>query len=352
MPHYRYYYRQMSKAEQSAYDAMYAGFTALAPSVRVLHLSAQMLTDVFFRLKLDNPLIFYVTSFSYRYAMGADFVELIPEYMFDKSKIRTHQQAISARIAKLVRPAQGMTPEEKELYIHDFICSNVRYDKLKKNYSHEIIGPLTHGIGVCEGIAKTVKLLCDELGIECLIAISEADPENGSKYRHAWNVITIGKQRYHLDVTFDNSLQRYGSPRYDYYNLDDKKLFRDHRPLVYPVPACTDSNGFYYLKEKLSFTKAEMVESRVKQAIRKKKTAFVFHWRGDYLTRERLSELLQIAEIAAQGSERHVSASVNMRQGVVQLFFDKAQPGVIEDETADEAEACELEQETQHEGIS
>ena len=34
---------------------------------------------------------------------------------------------------------------------------HVRYDKLKKSYSHEIIGPLGQGVGVCEGIAKSVK---------------------------------------------------------------------------------------------------------------------------------------------------------------------------------------------------
>lgn len=338
MPHYRYYYRQMSKVEQSAYDAMYAGFTALAPSIRVLHLPEQIMADVYFRLKLDHPEIFYVTSFSYRYALGADFVELIPEYMFEKGKIKTHQQAITARVEKILRPVREKTPEEKEQYIHDFICNHVRYDKLQKNYSHEVIGPLTHGIGVCEGIAKTVKLFCDELGIECLIAISEADPAHGAKYRHAWNVITLGKHRYHLDATFDNSLQRYGAPRYDYYNLDDKKIAHDHRPLVFPVPPCTDGNRFYYRTAKLSFTKIEEVTNRVKQAIRKKRAVLVFHWRGGALTQAVLSEILQAAELAAQSMDRHVSASVNLRQGVVQLFFDKETYGTVEKEIADEAE--------------
>ena len=51
------------------------------------------------------------------------------------------------------------------------IYENVRYDKLKKPYSHEIIGPLGQGVGVCEGIAKAVKVLCDALGLWCMIAI-------------------------------------------------------------------------------------------------------------------------------------------------------------------------------------
>ena len=30
-----------------------------------------------------------------------------------------------------------MSEWEKEKYVHDFICENVRYDRLKKAYSHE-----------------------------------------------------------------------------------------------------------------------------------------------------------------------------------------------------------------------
>ncbi|MFQ9053091.1 MAG: hypothetical protein ACLR5H_07895 [Oscillospiraceae bacterium] len=62
------------------------------------------------------------------------------------------------------------------------------------------------------------------------------------KYRHTWNVITVDGQRYHLDATFDNSLQR-GTPRYDYFNLDDRHIFRDHETLVLPLPPCTADKG-------------------------------------------------------------------------------------------------------------
>lgn len=94
----------------------------------------------------------------------------------------------------------------KEKYIHDFICENITYDKLKKPYSHEIIGPLGQGVGVCEGIAKSVKVLCDALGVWCVIAICGNNPEKGIKYRHTWNIVRIGGQYYHLDATFDNTL--------------------------------------------------------------------------------------------------------------------------------------------------
>lgn len=338
----RYYYRQMSRQQQSAYHSMLEGFTALASSFPVLRLSMQELSDIFFRLRLDNPWIFYVTGFSCRYAEGADTMQLIPVYMFEKKKIREHRKALQGRVARLLRPAQSMSTDlEKEQYIHDFICSNVTYDKLKKSYSHEIIGPLQQGIGVCEGIAKVVKLLCDELRIPCIIAVCDADPEHGLKYRHAWNVIQIQGKWYHLDATYDNSLGRYGEKRFDYFNLEDKKIFRDHRAVIYPIPACTDGNRFYYKENRLSLTKLEDVGKRLRTAIRKKQKYFVFHWRGGYLTREVLQEIAADAAQAAKEKDKYIRMSFNYAQAVIRLAIEDAPPesdGIWQEEADEERE--------------
>ena len=293
-----YYYQHLPKPQQAAYHAMKTGFAALSPGFSVPRLENRELSDIFFRLRLDCPEIFYVTGFTYRFTPGAENVELLPEYLFDKAKIRDHQKALASRVDKLARPAMNMTASEKERYIHDFICQNVRYDKLKKPYSHEIIGPLGQGVGVCEGIAKSVKILCDALGLWCIIAVSGANPDQGVKYRHAWNILKLDGQYVHLDATFDNSLGHDGVIRYDYFNLDDKRLFRDHQPVIYPVPACAASDRFYYREAKLSFTKVEDVVKRAQMAIRKG-LPFVFHWRGGPFTREVLIQLVQALEEAA-----------------------------------------------------
>ncbi|RGY98752.1 transglutaminase domain-containing protein [Clostridium sp. AM58-1XD] len=315
-----YYYGQMNKIQQSAYHSIKTGLTALEPSFSVPRLDGRELTDIFFKLRLDWPEIFYGVGFRYRFYQHAENVEMIPEYLFDKGKIKEHQKAMNARVSKLVRPALSMTELEKEQYIHDFICSSVRYDKLKKPYSHEIIGPLGQGVGVCEGIAKSVKILCDALGIWCIIAVSEANPDKNIKYRHAWNVVRIGGSYYQLDATFDNSLSHGGEVRYDYFNLDDKRFFRDHEPAMYELPQCSDGDHFYYKEKKLSFTKMEDVGKRAQQAVRKGKS-LIFHWRGGHLTREVLSELLSIVEEAALKKEMHARISLNWPQAVMQVTF-------------------------------
>ena len=320
----RYYYGQLSRPLQGVYDALLGGFCALAPAIRVPLLAPEKLADVYLRLKLDEPLVFYVSGYRFRYTRGAAHMEVLPEYLFDKNKIREHQRAMSSRVEKLARAAKDLSEWEKEKYIHDFICDNVTYDKLKKAYSHEIIGPLGHGVGVCEGIAKSVKILCDALGIWCMIAVCGNNPEKGIKYRHTWNIVKIGGTYYHLDATFDNTLGKHSAAgqeiRYDYFNLDDKKIFRDHEPLIAPAPVCTNGDHFYYREKKLSFTKEEDVYKRSLQAAKKGRT-LTFQWRGGYLTREVLEKLLDLLRKAGEEKQKAARISLNWSQAVIRVSY-------------------------------
>lgn len=346
-----YYYNRLNKAQQNTYHAIKSGLESLAPSFQIPRLEGKELSDIYFLLRMDHPEIFYSVKFKYRYFPESGNAQLFPEYLFEKKKIQEHQKAMKARVEKLARPAMKFSERDKLLYIHDFICQNVRYDKLKKAYSHEIIGPLGQGVGVCEGIAKAVKILCDALNIWCIIAISEANPEKGVKYRHAWNVVKMEGKYYHFDATFDNSLGKSrknvnadnsqgenqgnqtkdsGSAnqpliRYDYFMLSDKQIFRDHEPVVWKIPACEDGEHFYYKEKKLSFTKMEDVRKRAAQAAKKGKV-LLFHWRGGYLTREVLKEMLHIFEEEAVKKEKHAKVSLNWPQAVLKVVFEKDAP--------------------------
>lgn len=332
----QYYYGQLSPEEREVYHAMLVGLRELAPAIRIIKLSGEALSKVFFQLRLDHPEIFYAVGYSCRGSVGAEGWDFLPDYMFQKSKIKEHQKALAARMERVLRPAREMKEAEREQYIHDFILDNVKYDKLEKPYSHEIIGPMTNGVGVCEGIAKTVKLLCDALEIPCMIPISDRDCANGEKYLHAWNIVTIGGKRYHLDATFDNTLSKNGVKRYDYFNLPDEKIFRDHRALLYPAPSCTDGDRFWYKEQKLSFTKMEDVEKRIDQAIHKKKELYVFHWRGGYLTRDVLRVLCERIENAASNRQKGVEVFVNWPQSVLQVRFTDLRPMTVTNEDAGE----------------
>ena len=299
----QYYYNHMNKAQQAAYHSILSGVKNLADEFQIPALEGEELYNVFFQMRLDHPEIFWVSSYKYRYYKDSPNLIFIPEYLFDKKKICEHQKAMTARVEKLIRLAQKLSEWEKEKYVHDFICENIRYDKLKKSYSHEIIGPLGQGVGVCEGIAKAVKVLLDALGVWCVIAICGNNPETSEI-------------------------------RYDYFNLDDSQIFRDHEPLIAPAPHCGDHEHFYYKEKKLSFTKKEDVYKRSLQAA-KKGRILIFHWRGGYLTKEVLKELLELIRKAGDEKDKTAMVSINWPQAVIRVQYTDMQ--VQESVTIEEA---------------
>ena len=62
-----FYYNGLPREEKAAYEQMKAGFETLAATVRVVRLEQKRLAEVYLRLKLDEPLLFYVTGYSYRF---------------------------------------------------------------------------------------------------------------------------------------------------------------------------------------------------------------------------------------------------------------------------------------------
>ena len=127
-----------------------------------------------------------------------------------------------------------------------------------------------------------------------------------------------------FDNTLGKSDQGAGLSAYDYFNLDDKSIFRDHEPLIAPAPHCTDHEHFYYKEKKLSFTKQEDVYKRSLQAAKKGKT-LTFHWRGGYLTREVLKELLDLIRKAGEERKKTPVVNVNWPQAVLSLHYIEEQ---------------------------
>ena len=127
-----YYYEQLNKEQQRAYYAMKEGLLKLQDSFAVPMLSKKELSDIYFLIRMDCPDIFYSVTFSYRYYPDSTEVELMPQYLFSKDKIKEHRQAMEAGVKKLARQAANLDEKGKELFIHDFIVENVKYDKLKR----------------------------------------------------------------------------------------------------------------------------------------------------------------------------------------------------------------------------
>ena len=110
--------------------------------------------------------------------------------------------------------------------INQYVCDNVEYhpgdpdatdmsDKYP-DQSHTAYGALFENYAVCDGYSRLVKMMCDDMGIECRIVVGDVNGGGG----HAWNLVKVDGQWYHLDVTWDDG----GSDRYAYFLIPDSYL--------------------------------------------------------------------------------------------------------------------------------
>lgn len=133
---------------------------------------------------------------------------------------------------------------EKEKLIHDYIVNTVAYGypggkKEPEGDAYSAYGALVLKKAVCNGYAEAMKLLCDLSGVTCNMISGTADGEN-----HAWNLIKLDKEWYHVDPTWDDPEPDDSSRiMYTYFNVDDAQMATDH---VWDTALYQKANGKEY----------------------------------------------------------------------------------------------------------
>jgi transglutaminase/protease-like cytokinesis protein 3 len=198
-----------------------------------------------------NPELNYIKSFVY----STDFISF--SYYFSSDTVLNMQKSVDEKakeiINSIIKP--GMTEFEKELAIHDYVVKHTKYDydNLKKGTipeeSYTAYGVLNKGTGVCQGYAIAIHKLMSLAGIESKYVTGTA---NGVP--HAWNIVKINNEYYHLDATLNDPVtfvngKRLETLQYKYFNINDKQASKDHVWKKNEFPKCTSTKYSYrYIK--------------------------------------------------------------------------------------------------------
>lgn len=140
----------------------------------------------------------------------------------------------------------GMTDYEKEKAAYDWVFGLTHFneDSLNPmnggNSNQECYKPydvIKNHSAICVGNATTFKLMMDALEIPCKIIHSTQSGE------HAWDVVQLDDEWYHVDVTFDGGDNE---PNYSNFNVpdsmkDDGTWPYDHEE----IPACKGTKYCY-----------------------------------------------------------------------------------------------------------
>lgn len=150
-------------------------------------------------------------------------------YGYDSAVLIEMKKQTKAEVNRLAEDQFTPQMSEYELVksIHDYLIDNTKYAQNENDpMVYYAYGPLIKGQGTCEGYAEAARLLFTAVGIESYFITGTVD-DNSS---HAWNIIKIGGNYYHIDVTWDDPIVTGGGDvkTYDYFNITDAEMAADH----------------------------------------------------------------------------------------------------------------------------
>lgn len=180
----------------------------------------------------DHPEAFYVDMqyevYTIKSVFGKDIQIKLKYSSDDKNIIKEQINTLNSKIDSILSNLTATTDIDKEIQIHDKLCELVEYYSYTDINSipldkHSIYGALVKNSAVCDGISKAMQILLDKVGIENILVVGKVDE------LHAWNLVKIDEEWYHLDATSNKSLKDNG--RYiihSYFNVTTDDILKTH----------------------------------------------------------------------------------------------------------------------------
>lgn len=182
-------------------------------------LTADELKTVISGVRYSCPEYFYVDNgYSYSSDTTTQLVTLYcPAYLVDQQTAAQQTEGYNAFVNGIAAgvPADS-TDFEKVLYVHDYFVRNFEYD-----YDYEIRDAYTFfetGEGVCQAYMLAFIAVANELGIRSV-------PVTSNAMNHAWNMVEIDGEWYHLDITWDDSGSYPSFTSYAYFLQSDSGIY-------------------------------------------------------------------------------------------------------------------------------
>lgn len=177
--------------------------------------------DIFSDVLNNNHRYFYVSG-SLSYSIRNGYVTNVSlSYTYNKTTatamLKKYDSAISLALNGV---SDSWSDMEKALYINDYLAQNCEYDSTLSKFS--AYNALVDKTAVCQGYSLAYKALASELGLNCEIVSSYS-------LNHAWNMIEINGEKYHVDVTWNDPVgNTLGKSRHTYFMKSTSYFKKDH----------------------------------------------------------------------------------------------------------------------------
>lgn len=270
----RYFYSFLSLKEKQLYELLFDGINQRRTrfSFNMSGVNVDNLIDALF---CDCPELFNVKSWDMTYTDREIWFSERNPFLYSPIE----EKEIKNRLDDIVLSFPlGQDGFMKELSVHNYLVRACKFDRdyssraagsKEEHENHSMIGPLIHGLGVCSGISRAAQYLLMRLEVPviyCTGRISGAAESEG----HAWLIVKIQNQYYHLDVSHDVCLsENMTVPRYSYFNVTDSDISQDHiiDKNKYSRLSCNSNLLNYYQRYNRYYTNRAQIKNSVKKFI-------------------------------------------------------------------------------------
>lgn len=246
----------------AAYEKIEAGVKNCETKIDVYDVSMPITTDelsgVFAAFVNDQPQHFHLDRYNYSYSYyesGSEKIaaDIILSYLITKEQYAAAEKEFEIAASRILADIPtNLSQYETELKIHDALVKHIDYTLNAEN-EHNAYGAIVNGKAVCDGYSKAFQYLLYQRGIQSTVVEGEVVQSDGSFMGHAWSLVRIDGKYYYTDVTHDDPVVA-GKPKvqvfHNYFNITESRMLRDRTAYetIYPLPACIDTDDFYFNK--------------------------------------------------------------------------------------------------------
>lgn len=238
-----YYFALLNRNEQIFYKNIINNLSKHLFKVDGPVLNNHEIDNVIKSVFNDHPELYYVSprisagirGMGSSQLMTLNFVE---NYRLEQKHIDGEVKKVISNLASLAR---GKSELEQYMLILDYLVDNVVYE-INNTFNQNAASAIYFHKAQCSGISAAYKLLCDALNLYCLSVVSSAK-QNGVMTPHAWNIVRINNNYYHVDGTFVIGHNKKGQKPYSYKMAfgSDNYFIQDH--VLQPnLPKCLDNS--------------------------------------------------------------------------------------------------------------
>ena len=271
-----YYANYLTGKEQELYNQFTEAIAAMEPEIDIsaLQMVKEEVWAVWLAVTMDHPEFHWWSHYSFNAKALLDgkktVVSVSFTYTIDQAERQRRQEELDAIVPMYL---EGITEESGDydaaMQVFINLTRELDYDSLtldrekrqkyrdwdKPDDLRNIYGALVKKKPVCEGYARAYQYLLQKLGMEAIMVAGDCRPDG----RHAWNIINMEGNYYHMDVTWgDGSNTDPNKSRenisFGYFGLTDQDILLSRTIDSTPVaPSCTAKDCNYFVRNGLYF---------------------------------------------------------------------------------------------------